>query len=128
VGASSLSRRALSHRGARTPDHKILTQLTRGRAGGWGRAVFGGATTFNGDLSSWNVRNVVDMDSSACGPASAVPNCPRVCTPADAPTDSHSLPAAAECCLGRWGVGASGLSRRALSHRGARPPDHKIVP
>jgi hypothetical protein len=162
------------HRGARSPDHKIVPQCCHGRVavqplclrrpallflsrpssvrcglwswdraprwdrpwhraaddarvrgGGVGaRAVFRFASAFNGDLSAWNVGNVLKMDFSACGPASAVPCRPCVCTPAGG---SHSPPAAPERCLGGE-VGASSLSRRALSHRGARTPDHKIVP
>jgi surface protein len=67
--------------------HGSVRRLTRG---GWGgRAVFYGATAFNGDVSAWNVGSVVDMSGSACGPASAVSRCPRVCTRAEG---SHSPP------------------------------------
>ena len=41
---------------------------------GWGRlgvrAVFRLATSFNGNISAWDVSAVTDMDSSASGPAS----------------------------------------------------------
>jgi surface protein len=40
--------------------------------------VFSGAESFNGNLSAWNVGSVVNMDHSACGPASAAPHYPRV--------------------------------------------------
>eukprot|EP01047_Picozoa_sp_COSAG01_P026644 COSAG01_NODE_1724_length_9382_cov_6.435743_1_plen_434_part_00 len=101
----------------------------RVRDGVGARAVFNGATAFNGDLSAWNVGNVLDMNGSACGPASAVPNCPRCVHPThgNSPTGIQSPPAADARCLGGGG-GASSLSRRALSHRGARTPDHKIWP
>jgi hypothetical protein len=59
----------------------------------------------------------------------AAPPPPRPPLPSCVPPAGgrHSPPAALEPCL--WGgVGASGLGRRALSHRGARTPDHKIWP
>jgi hypothetical protein len=54
----------------------VRRRLTRGRVGGWGRAVFFVAAAFDGNLSAWNVGSVKTMRSSASGPASAVPPLP----------------------------------------------------
>eukprot|EP01047_Picozoa_sp_COSAG01_P079789 COSAG01_NODE_15270_length_1355_cov_8.548567_1_plen_172_part_10 len=57
-------------RAPRGPQLRAGAADARAEGGGGGRAVFYGATAFNGDLSAWNVGNVQYMEGSACGPAS----------------------------------------------------------